>query len=706
MVKWINAQSYESPISGAIERAAASLWGDTLTPSLKREQLLKAQRENAGAQNMMGLFRDLGGASAGYARPAAPVATAPAGPRAPAGRMSGPLPNGDANPLVGPTRYRAGMLDTANAIGMDPVDLATIISYETAGTFDPAKAGPTTQWGQHRGLIQFGEPQAAKYGVDWSNPADSQLGPNGAIAQYFLDNGWQPGMGLMDAYSIVNAGAPGRYNASDAANGGAPGTVADKVNNQMSGHRANAEMLFGGYLPPATPSGMDGAPATGGEYNPRNPGQFYGELAARAAESGMDPANAAELARMFMAGTFGAENQATTDAFVGAGGDYGKTYSGFSADQNRMERDSVRDATVDMRGQDVSAATSRANNADDVVNVIRDGVAVPILKRDMQPTDQVILSDSEQKARAAARIGMSREEQLAYVGAEPKNPPQADSYVTADGRVHRSYDGVNDVNGVPLPPDALKTSVTAASRDDTGLTKPVQTGVQNQMIGLDNLESMLGEARSVAAADPTLFGVVGAARTAGQNLMQQWQQFSQVAPQEAGRLEQQNQSMIDSIMAAEDPDGLVAQFLSSEYDPNLSALDLYGRLLPYAAAAALAQQEGRGLSNQDVTTFKGIVGDPTALFSTQAGFLTRLDLLDKMVKTRKARAAETLGGGVTVLQSPPPEADVAAPPPETSAPATAPAISDAPQINTDAEYDALPSGTEFIAPDGSRRRKP
>lgn len=147
---------------------------------------------------------------------------------------------------------RTGIIETANALGMDPLDLATIISYETAGTFDPTKGGPTTQWGQHRGLIQFGEPQAKEYGVDWNDPLGSQLGPNGAVARYFLANGWQPGMGMMDAYSIVNAGAPGRYNASDANNGGAPGTVRDKVTGQMEGHRVKATDLLGGtYTPPA-----------------------------------------------------------------------------------------------------------------------------------------------------------------------------------------------------------------------------------------------------------------------------------------------------------------------------------------------------------------------------------------------------------------------------------------------------------------------
>jgi len=153
---------------------------------------------------------------------------------------------------------RRGIIETANALGMNPIDLATIISYETAGTFDPTKAGPTTQWGQHRGLIQFGEPQARQYGVDWNDPLGSQLGADGAIVRYYRENGWRPGMNMLDAYSIVNAGAPGRYNASDANNGGAPGTVADKVNDQMDAHRAKAIALLGGdfALPEQQPTQM------------------------------------------------------------------------------------------------------------------------------------------------------------------------------------------------------------------------------------------------------------------------------------------------------------------------------------------------------------------------------------------------------------------------------------------------------------------
>ena len=84
---------------------------------------------------------------------------------------------------------KTGIAEAATALGISPVDLATTISYETGGTFNPTQKGPTTKWGQHAGLIQFGEPQAKQYGVDWGDPARSQLGANGAIVAYLRDRG-------------------------------------------------------------------------------------------------------------------------------------------------------------------------------------------------------------------------------------------------------------------------------------------------------------------------------------------------------------------------------------------------------------------------------------------------------------------------------------------------------------------------------------
>lgn len=139
-----------------------------------------------------------------------------------------------------------GIREAAEALGIDPVDLATVISYETVGTFNPKIDGPTTQWGMHRGLIQFGEPQAKTHGVDWDDPFNSQLGSDGAIVKYLRDVGVEPGMSLLHVYAAINAGDPYKFNASDANNGGAPGTVKDKVEKQMKGHKLKAKKLMEG----------------------------------------------------------------------------------------------------------------------------------------------------------------------------------------------------------------------------------------------------------------------------------------------------------------------------------------------------------------------------------------------------------------------------------------------------------------------------
>lgn len=180
----------------------------------------------------------------------------------------------------------------AEARGLDPIDVATAISYETGGTFDPVKGGPTTQWGQHRGLIQFGEPQAQQYGADFSSPdaaMKSQLDPEtGAVWGYLDGTGVKPGMGLDNIYSAINAGAPGRFNASDANNGGAPGTVADKVAG-MGDHRKKAAEFLGGTWTPAEASAPGMTVSTRGGPQPGGAGPDLQSLIAAASNPWLTP---------------------------------------------------------------------------------------------------------------------------------------------------------------------------------------------------------------------------------------------------------------------------------------------------------------------------------------------------------------------------------------------------------------------------------
>lgn len=129
----------------------------------------------------------------------------------------------------------------AAELGIDPVDLATVISYETGGTFSTSIRGGKNN--QHIGLIQFGKDEQDLYKAKPGQSYDEQMT---AVVAYLKDRGFKPGMNILDLYSTINAGRPGLYNRSDAAAGGAPGTVADKVRDQMSVHQKNAIALFGG----------------------------------------------------------------------------------------------------------------------------------------------------------------------------------------------------------------------------------------------------------------------------------------------------------------------------------------------------------------------------------------------------------------------------------------------------------------------------
>tara|TARA_R110000851_G_scaffold41082_2_gene103319 strand:+ start:4184 stop:4954 length:771 start_codon:yes stop_codon:yes gene_type:complete len=133
------------------------------------------------------------------------------------------------------------MMDAVNELaaanGWSPQDILTTYSFETDSSMDPWQKGPTTKWGVHRGLIQWGEPQREKYGVTKDMSVRDQVMATG---RYFKDRGVKYGDGLLPMYASINAGHASKIHASDTAAGGTWGTVLDKVNHQMDGHSSRA----------------------------------------------------------------------------------------------------------------------------------------------------------------------------------------------------------------------------------------------------------------------------------------------------------------------------------------------------------------------------------------------------------------------------------------------------------------------------------
>lgn len=128
----------------------------------------------------------------------------------------------------------------ASELGIDPVDLATVISYETGGKFSTSIKGG--KGGRYLGLIQFGPEEARKYGA---SPGQSFSDQMKAVVAYLKDRGLKPGMSINDLYSTINAGTPGRMSASDGNN-----TVAGHVDEMQRSHRKAAEAFMKGQIDP------------------------------------------------------------------------------------------------------------------------------------------------------------------------------------------------------------------------------------------------------------------------------------------------------------------------------------------------------------------------------------------------------------------------------------------------------------------------
>lgn len=132
----------------------------------------------------------------------------------------------------------------AAALEIDPVDYATAISYESGGSFDPWKAGPVTKWGQHRGTIQYGEPQRKKYGVHEQQTFEDQV--TNSNVRYLKDAGVKPGMKFAQIYAAINGGNVNKdLNTPDADTGR---TIADNIRIAEQQHRPAVLKRFGTYF--------------------------------------------------------------------------------------------------------------------------------------------------------------------------------------------------------------------------------------------------------------------------------------------------------------------------------------------------------------------------------------------------------------------------------------------------------------------------
>lgn len=136
------------------------------------------------------------------------------------------------------------IVQAAQKLGVSPLDLATIISFETAGTFSPSISNGKG----YSGLIQFGKKERDDFQVTKGQSFEQQILTS--VVNYFKVRFGQAGRStegasLLDLYTTVIAGNPAASRTARDSNG----ISAISGVRKMGPHRANAlKTFFGGDI--------------------------------------------------------------------------------------------------------------------------------------------------------------------------------------------------------------------------------------------------------------------------------------------------------------------------------------------------------------------------------------------------------------------------------------------------------------------------
>jgi hypothetical protein len=104
-------------------------------------------------------------------------------------------------PQTGSNSRQKAVIAAAQNLGINPVDLASVMSFETGGSLSPSKRGGAGN--KYLGLIQFGPSEQRTYGVHGGQSFEEQMI---AVERFLRDRGVRPGMGRADIYSAILAG--------------------------------------------------------------------------------------------------------------------------------------------------------------------------------------------------------------------------------------------------------------------------------------------------------------------------------------------------------------------------------------------------------------------------------------------------------------------------------------------------------------------
>jgi len=343
--------------------------------------------------------------------------------------------------------------------------------------------------------------------------------------------------------------------------------------------------------------------------------------------SGIDPSNFNDLALGGAANQFGATDQRTQNAQIGAGQNFDNTADAFNRKlaEDARQFDQMPIAAVGPDG--MPAFATQGNTAG------------------FRPPESDTLFKGRQLGNNWDNLGQTTELQQRALGIAEKTGNQTPkNYLAPDGKIHITYDGTSDAQtGMPLPPGGYMATVQGGA-GDTGITNSVTGNLQSEILANKKFIGLADSAIDLATNHPEAFGPVGAIRGVGQELVQTADAlFSSLGGEQA----------LAGMQAQVAETGL-DKFFPNLYDPNLPKAQSLHYLLVYQGAAALASQSGRSVSDKDVEVWQKIIGDPQALLGSAKNFITKLEMVKAIAQNNLEQAQFTLGNGVGGVDAPPP----------------------------------------------------
>jgi len=415
--------------------------------------------------------------------------------------------------------------------------------------------------------------------------------------------------------------------------------------------------------------------------------------------SGYDPQDFSRIGLMGAATGYGARDPRTTNWTVGAGLPYGNTAEAFDLDLAETARNNNLQSGDRRYGVDQNVAQDRYefDQTPQAAMVNGQPAFVPRVGA-FEPGVGPVLNASEAQAMkflemfpaldpleqrvgvgAAPSLDQTRANEATRILGTPGGLPGADpntqefigaraapgtswNYITPDGKVFitndTAYAAGTDARGRPLPPDGTRGELQAT--DMGGLAPAAKSDLDKMefaLYRLDNTASQLIEA--IDAADPRSFGLAGAVADLGRGAVTAVANLAGLLGVEEFSATALRQRLASAPQDPNDP--VQPGTWDLLFNPAATELQTLGGIFLWQAAAALAGQGGRELSNADMTRVIEQFGSPTSWGTDQVRYREKIVSLQNYARDQLA-----LIQTYRANQGAPPQGAAATPAPTTT----------------------------------------